>query len=107
MINYNQNPINNICPSKNYNFSTDKVEFWNNNRLNNFKSKNDIFNINNYTYNSFYSARSCSYNNKNNNNNTKRMKNKNKFNKNMILKNIKVVKIKGKTMAELHNQATH
>ena len=34
------------------------------------------------------------------------MKKNNKFNKNMILKNIKIVNIKGNNMAELYNQDT-
>ena len=101
-INNHQNPINKIC-LKNYNCSTDRVEFGKTKKDISIKNKNDIFTINNYNFNSFYSSRSYSYYN---NNNKKRMKKKNKFNKNMILRNIKIVNIKGNNMAVLHNQAT-
>ena len=101
-INNHQNPINNNCLKK-YNCSTDRVEFGKTKKDISIKAKNDLFTINNYNFNSFYSSRSYSYYN---NNNKKRMKKKNKFNKNIILRNIKIVNIKGNNMAILHNQAT-
>ena len=103
IINSHQNSINNMSP-KNYNCSTDRVNIWNNTKDNYIKCNNDIFAINNYSLNSFYSSRSYSY--FNNINTKKTMKKNNKFNKNMILKNIKIVNIKGNNMAELYNQDT-
>ena len=103
IINSHQNSINNMSP-KNYNCSTDRVNIWNNTKDNYIKYHNDICAINNYSLNSFYSSRSYSY--FNNINTKKTMKKNNKFNKNMILKKIKIVNIKGNNMAELYNQDT-